>query len=228
MFTKAGWLVVSDIDEADLIQFTGGEDVSPHLYGEYAHDTTRFSSVRDEEEAAVYKYALVNGIPMAGICRGGQFLNVMNGGRMYQDVNNHAIRGTHEAFILGNLVPVQVTSTHHQMMRPNTSPDADCHILMTASLATRLSHASDINSGVLHNITTYRNDAEGPYKHDIESVYYGSTNCLCYQPHPEHRGDDVRECREVYFNFIETYLFDDYKVRNSAISAENSLRMSED
>ena len=40
LFITLGYTVVSNFDAADLIVFTGGSDVSPHLYGDAAHRTT--------------------------------------------------------------------------------------------------------------------------------------------------------------------------------------------
>lgn len=218
MYQKRGWEIVDDLMDADLVQFTGGSDVSPSLYNEWAHQTTYSDFKRDQFEQSVYEQALAHGIAMAGICRGGQFLNVMNGGKMYQDVNNHAIHGTHEAYIVGNNIPVQVSSTHHQMMRPNTSPNSDCHILMTANLSTRLTHMSDMATGNRINITV--DPPAG--KTDIEALYYGSTNCLCFQPHPEFTGPQYADMTDTFFNFIEYYLFGDVnEVHNTTISSKN-------
>jgi hypothetical protein len=204
MFLGAGWELVDSLDEADLVQFLGGEDVSPALYGEHAHRTTHHNPVRDEKEMEIYNKALVLGIPMAGICRGGQFLNVMNGGKMWQDVDRHAISGVHPAYILGNLVQVNVSSTHHQMMRPNNSPEAECQLLMTAGLSENKESMFDLDMAPL----SVSQIGIPKRKEDVEAVYYGSTNCLCFQPHPEFPGPLYDDCRELYFSFIETYLFD--------------------
>lgn len=234
MFALEGWTIVPDIQNADLVQFTGGADVSPHLYGEHTHASTSAYLKRDEEEIEIYNFANQLGLPKAGICRGGQFLNVMNGGKMYQDVDNHAIKGTHEAYIVGNLIPIQVSSTHHQMMRPNTKPEADCHILMTAALSTRKSHMSALGGtrlGLVEHVKGFSHDdriryseAEGsPGKTDIEALYYGSTNSLCFQPHPEFTGAMFMPMRKLYFNFIDYYLFEDksIEVEKAAISQGN-------
>lgn len=222
MYVAQDWTIVDSLIEADLVQFTGGEDVSPHLYGEYVHPTTGYSTQRDTYEAELYRLALSMGIPMAGICRGGQFLNVMNGGKLYQDVDEHAIYGTHTAYLVGGLVPVQVSSTHHQMMRPNLSPQAECHILLTAKLAHRKAHMSDLGGTTKYPIEAFSHVPEGD---DIEALYYASTNCLCFQPHPEFVGPDYRDMTALYFNLIEQYLFDgtyeDSKVQKAVISSGN-------
>src|SRR5574343_347632 len=89
LFCDIGWEAVSTIEKADLVCFTGGEDVSPSLYGEQRHPRTYHNMNRDDRETELFNQCLKNQTPMVGICRGGQFLNVMNGGKMYQDVSHH-------------------------------------------------------------------------------------------------------------------------------------------
>jgi len=132
MFLRQGWTIVTYIDEnIDLIQFTGGEDVDPSYYQETKHPRTYSNPRRDAAEAAIY-HEWVGKVPMAGICRGGQFLNVMNGGKMWQHVNNHAIGGLHEAYCHVTENFLFVTSTHHQMMRPAENAE----IIAVAALST--------------------------------------------------------------------------------------------
>lgn len=112
MFTGRGWELTDSLINADLVQFTGGADVTPEIYGE--KNTRSHNSLdRDLREAGYFALALRMGIPMAGICRGGQFLNVMCGGKMIQHVEGHGIHGTHTTAAGKN-----VTSTHHQAMLP--------------------------------------------------------------------------------------------------------------
>lgn len=205
MFKERGWGIASSMDEADLLQFTGGEDVSPDLYNELRHPLTGNNPVRDAMEKKVYLWAVANGIPMAGICRGGQFLNVMNGGKMWQDVDNHAIGRTHRAFAVGHIGWVNVTSTHHQMMRVNTQVE---HLtLMTAKEST---YRENVGST---GIVLKNSQFGGKFDDDVESVYYPNTLTLCYQPHPEFNQAD--ECRDVYFYFINNYLMAELNVEQA-------------
>lgn len=204
MFEEAGWGITIDLAEADLVQFTGGEDVTPELYGERPHPRTFHNPNRDKQEKRIYDQAREMGIPMAGICRGGQFLNVMNGGKMYQDVDNHALGGTHKAHVNGFIGDVDVTSTHHQMMRPNIHTD---HIvLMSAKLSTRKEYMGGIPIGVIKQKVKHDDD--------VESVYYPETHSLCFQPHPEF--DRGKDCRAVYFFFINNYLLGNLSYEKSS------------
>lgn len=67
--------------------FPGGGDVDPSFYGEEPH--TELSNVRKELDRCwirAAKFGLEHGLPMLGICRGAQLLNVACGGSLYQDI----------------------------------------------------------------------------------------------------------------------------------------------
>lgn len=190
MFIVNGWEVVDNVAEADLVQFCGGEDVNPALYGQEVHPRTFYNEQRDVIEAQYYELAKRNGKPMAGICRGGQFLNVCNGGSLFQHVDHHAIGGTHscEDLLTGKLV--DVSSTHHQMMR--AGPEG--HVVATAARST---FKQVMVGGVVE-------DVHEEHPADVEVVYYHDTDTLCFQPHPEFAG--VGSCTDYYFELLERCL----------------------
>jgi putative glutamine amidotransferase len=68
--------------------FTGGQDVSPALYGEEkAKDCGPVSLNRDAMETILFEEAvLALDKPALGICRGMQLFNVILGGSLYQDI----------------------------------------------------------------------------------------------------------------------------------------------
>ena len=188
MYVNNGWAVVSDIRDADLVHFTGGEDVTPVLYGQHPHPRTYNSVSRDQAETKVWLQALSMGVPMVGECRGGQFLNVMCGGEMWQHVDGHANGSTHVMVDVktGRMFPV--TSTHHQMMKPHHS----ARVLGVASEASCLEYM------VGEDVAKYypkRGD-------DIEVVYYEKHRCLCFQPHPEYMSKED-ECQQYFFELVE-------------------------
>ena len=187
MFIDNGWELVRNPADADLIQFTGGSDVDPSLYGEEKHPTTSSNPRRDAIESHLYR-SFLNEKPFAGICRGGQFLNVMNGGRMYQDVDGHAINGNHMMHLKGGAI-VPVTSSHHQMMRPTK----EATIFGVAYISSYKATATD----------TIKSEYDD--EPDIEIVFYPSTRSLCFQPHPEWVDSD-HLCQKTYFSLLENVL----------------------
>lgn len=192
MFEMYGWSSTLSLTNADLILFTGGADVSPHLYGEEPHPHAFNDPMRDEAERSTY--LLVGDKPKAGICRGGQFLNVMNGGKMYQHVDKHGVAGTHKAIDVRSGREVQVSSTHHQMMRPGKGAETLC-------IASRSTFKEHMVEGSIYRV-------DGTTENDTEVVVYRDTNSLCFQPHPEFvaNSEDYRECADYFFECLEEIL----------------------
>ncbi|QEN04699.1 gamma-glutamyl-gamma-aminobutyrate hydrolase family protein [Thiospirochaeta perfilievii] len=75
------------LDRIDGLIISGGDDVSPYLYGENPINEVEYFSVeRDQFEIALVKGAIKRGIPVFGICRGIQIINVALGGTLFQDI----------------------------------------------------------------------------------------------------------------------------------------------
>lgn len=188
MFKREGWEVTSDLNKADLVCFTGGADVSPKLYGAKNHQTTHNDEFRDRKEALVVAECIAKNIPMVGICRGGQFLNVMNGGEMYQDVSEHGASHSITDLLTGETV--WVSSTHHQMMKP--APGA----ILVASAGLR-------GYREWYDGQVFKRDLSDE---DIEVVFYPENACLCFQPHPEFIGTAYAGMTEYFFKCVERFL----------------------
>ena len=189
MFVQSRCVGVSDPLMADLVVFTGGPDVSPILYGEEKCSNTYVNINRDIRDIELFDICKANGIPMVGICRGAQFLHVMNGGKLYQHVNGH--HGNHDIEDVVTKRIIRTSSVHHQMVRPNTSGGmeiiATCPIGQGAT--TRQINPTSCLPGALE---------------DVEAFYYEDTMCIGFQGHPEYRGYD--EYTAWCLNCIEDYV----------------------
>lgn len=127
----------------DGLFLAGGADIAPARYGEAARPECGVTDPdRDAVEIALTRQAVSRGVPVFGICRGLQTLNVACGGTLYQDIaaqvpaaikhdytlaQNHLDRthlphdvtvkaGSRVADILGSAV-VPVNSIHHQAVK---------------------------------------------------------------------------------------------------------------
>lgn len=75
------------VEAADGVILTGGGDVVSLAYGEEPHERSKYQDpVRDEMEFEVVKVAMERDLPVLGICRGMQVLNVALGGTLIQDI----------------------------------------------------------------------------------------------------------------------------------------------
>ncbi|NLJ58909.1 MAG: gamma-glutamyl-gamma-aminobutyrate hydrolase family protein [Tissierellia bacterium] len=123
----------------DGIYFSGGGDVNPLIYGEDPiKEIKDIDYERDEFEIKLFKKAAALNIPMLGICRGEQVMNVAAGGSLYQDiyaqipgVNGHSPKFTsggyphHKVKIMENSIlhsvfkanEININSYHHQAVK---------------------------------------------------------------------------------------------------------------
>ena len=73
------------LDSLDALVITGGYDLDPAAYGQQPHATTdQPRTARDVWELTLLQGALDRGLPVLGICRGAQVLNVALGGTLHQ------------------------------------------------------------------------------------------------------------------------------------------------
>lgn len=78
-------LAESYTQQADGVLFSGGVDVDPVHFGQTPHPNLGFvDEARDLFELALYKAAKRKCVPILGICRGIQLINVAEGGTLHQ------------------------------------------------------------------------------------------------------------------------------------------------
>ncbi|HSH82499.1 MAG TPA: gamma-glutamyl-gamma-aminobutyrate hydrolase family protein [Herpetosiphonaceae bacterium] len=81
-------------ERLDGLLLTGGVDIAPALYGEEPiPELGEVHAERDAAELPLARWAVAEGKPVLGICRGHQVLNVALGGTLYQDLPTQWGRG---------------------------------------------------------------------------------------------------------------------------------------
>ena len=125
------------VSQLDGLVMTGGEDINPKFYGEENHpELGEVNHERDSYDLTLVKLAIEHNVPILGICRGLQLINVALGGTLYQDlpsqhsqqINHRQESGTilaHKVLVTPNTQTSKVlgvselmaNSLHHQAIK---------------------------------------------------------------------------------------------------------------
>jgi hypothetical protein len=204
---RAGFQRAAKIEDADAVFFVGGADVNPMLYGEEPHRTTHYDTRRDVND--LYAWRMAKDKLKIGVCRGGQFLNVMNGGKLWQNVDNHGV--THELTDHFTGEKFMVSSTHHQQFRPAQ----DGIVIATAR--------ESINKEAMGQIWKWQNNGtpmDTYFAKDHEVIWYPGTQSLCFQPHPEYTMP--MSCSKYFLSVLKKCMANEYVHPNEQKKAEAS------
>lgn len=123
-----------DIKACSSLLLTGGDDIFPEFYNDWedGKNSSDYKPERDGFEFKLFDYALGNSLPILGICRGMQLINVRLNGSLISDIES--IRGTnhrkiddnedrvHPVTVLDNTLLLEIvenkkgtiSSSHHQ------------------------------------------------------------------------------------------------------------------
>ena len=126
------------LSEMDGFVLQGGSDMAPESYGEVPIGKWKGDAHRDQYELRILDFAVTNSVPVFGICRGFQLMNVYFGGTLYQDIETqkpeadrhrsaqlydtikHSINFTEGSFLdklYGTVENPQVNTVHHQAIK---------------------------------------------------------------------------------------------------------------
>lgn len=166
------------LDGLNGLVLTGGSDVEPASYGQVPHPSTDEPvRTRDEWEFALLEGARQRGVPVLGICRGAQVLNVALGGTLHQHLPDVVGHGWHRAGnATFNTSAIRTVPGSRLAALIGESCDAHCyHHQAVAELGTGLIASAWDTDGVIEAI-------ELP----------GERFVLAVQWHPEEHLDDLR------------------------------------
>lgn len=201
----ANWMVgalTDDMHNADLVVFTGGEDVSPDLYSMGQHPTTQSNPERDAREVKAFNKAFQMGKPCVGICRGAQFLCVMAGGQLVQHQDGTGFLHRMNTF---NERSIWVSSCHHQAQYPWMLADDDFRVLGWTVDQSKY-HEGENKEEMVNGII--------PGNIEVEDCHYPHIRALAIQSHPEMLYDrtnwdqDTKKTIQHYRGLLNAFLTD--------------------
>ncbi len=173
----ANWMegeMVYRMQDANLVVFTGGEDVCPELYDRDRHPSTSCNNVRDQAEYDVFIEAVNSKKKMIGICRGAQFLCAASGGILVQDQQNPEFIHPIDTYDGRNLL---ITSTHHQAMYPWLMAGNEFKVLgWSTGISKYHKGQTDKEELVIGEVAGDK---------EVEICFFPKTRALGIQGHPE-------------------------------------------
>jgi putative glutamine amidotransferase len=169
---------------------TGGGDVNPALYGEAAlPETEEPDEERDAVEGDLIDEALARDVPLIGICRGMQILNVRLGGSLIQNLPNAArhVRRTPDRSLPAHRVAITPATLLAEIAGRDSWEVNSRHHQAVARMGTGLRvSARDVEDGTVEAI-------EYPAKRYVVSVQW----------HPENQAQNDPEQRKLFASFVE-------------------------
>ncbi|MCL4237108.1 MAG: type 1 glutamine amidotransferase [Anaerolineae bacterium] len=167
------------------VVLTGGGDVAPARYGQPNGGSRGISAQRDATEWALLDLALARGLPVLGICRGLQVINLYFGGGMVQDLPAHGARFlAHESD-----EPHEVTLVHPPLRR----------LLETETLHTNTHHHQGVTAAELApDLIAFAVCADGV----IEGLLHPTLPVLAVQWHPERPTPSAAHDRRLFAHFL--------------------------
>jgi putative glutamine amidotransferase len=176
----------------DGLLLSGGADVHPSRYGQPIDGSKDIEPDRDQFEAMAWEAARTRQVPVLGICRGIQAINVFSGGSILQHVEGHAsptwstgpatthpvrlVPGTRLGTLLGPSETLDVNAYHHQGIREG-----------------------DLAPGL--RAAAWADSAAGPLVEGLEGT--GDQFILGVQCHPERTESTPAEFERLFAAFVE-------------------------
>lgn len=98
LFIRPGSKV--DVSMLDGLVLSGGTHVHPSRYGQEPEVSARYDRIRDETDWRLLTEAQTYQLPVLGICRGAQLINIFRGGSLCQDITPLRVNTRHRPLLL--------------------------------------------------------------------------------------------------------------------------------
>lgn len=166
------------LEALDGLVLVGGSDIDPGFYGAEPHPLTESNPVLDAHDLALARAAVRTGVPLLGVCRGAQLLNVALGGTLHQHLPD-VMPGSDYRSRPGSF---------EQEVEFRTEPGSRARTIL-GEVATAPVHHHQAIDRVADGLRVTARAADGTVE-VVEST--GPGWALAVQFHPEERRQDVR------------------------------------
>ena len=186
-------------DAVDGVFLPGGADIDPVSYGSAPHPLCdKTDKDRDRVELALARWALEDGKPLLGVCRGMQLINLAAGGTLYQDIAEQMPGSIkHDYFPYGGVQFTRDFLAHDVMVGAGTQLAT---VFGAGALRVNSMHhqgVCDIGAGLVVSATAPDGLVEG-----LESS--NGHYVMGVQWHPEALTDSQSASGELFREFVET------------------------
>jgi putative glutamine amidotransferase len=173
------------LPELDGLLLPGGWDVDPSFYGEPPDEKVVETDLElDETELSMFRQAREREIPVLGICRGQQVINVAMGGSLVQHLEGHEVRA-HGRSHLAHSIEVNPTSELGQAAGTHQIRVNSFHHQAIRELAEGLHQTARGDDGT------------------VEGVESDDGLIVAVQCHPEELTTDLPWARNLFERFVE-------------------------
>lgn len=192
------------------VLLTGGEDIHPSRY-QQAADTAMCNTIdtyRDSLESAIIHKAVQEGIPLLGICRGMQMMNVVLGGTLYADIPSQL------SFSVAHRKPEFEDTLH----RVEINQVSMLHLIGEVHEAVVLSNHHQGVDELAHDLRAVANADDGL----IEAVEWekpaGKSFFLGVQFHPErnHESELSTSLAAYFTKEVDAYYHEQFQVQSES------------
>ncbi len=150
---------------------SGGDDIHPSFYGQEEAVNQEYDKQRDELEIQYIKQAIINKLPMLGICRGMQLINLVAGGTLYTDIR-----------------PLRKNTSNRRILLPRKTVDISTNSNLSRILAGKRLLVNSLHHQAIDKIAPGFTPAAQDLDHFVQAIEKTESTILGVQWHPEYLG----------------------------------------
>jgi putative glutamine amidotransferase len=191
--TTSNEVVAAAIGAMDGLLLTGGGDIDPSRYGQANEGSTEIDVARDELEEAAWHAAAARGLPVLGICRGLQAINVFSGGSLIQHIEGHQAASYGMGDPAVHSIDVVADTRLDELLRPGTER------LVVNAYHHQGVRGPDLAPGLV--AAAWADSSAGPLVEGLETS--GSRFVVGVQCHPERQESTPAAFERVFAAFVD-------------------------